>query len=810
MIKNYFKIAWRSLQKNKLQTFINLLGLTVGTVCCLSILLYVSAQFGYDTHHEDAESLYRIRTINKSKNNNSVDSNFATSSPPIAFAMKEDFPEVAEACRIVYFGEGSDALIRAAESSDGYYEPRGYLADPTVFDLFSYTFTEGNPKGALKAPNTVVLSLTLAKKLFGSEKALNKILVMGSGEEEANLTVTGVFDDETSEKSHLNPNYFLSMNSPGLGEFVRNTQNFATQNFVLSYVKLVAGADADQVQAKLPAFLENRGAKDLAAAGFEKTLLLQKVKDIHLYSKGITNQIDEVSNIQYLYVLLILALFIQLVACVNFVNLSTARANKRAREIGVRKVVGAGKASLVRQFLGESLLLSLFASLISLPLTALALPFVNLLTKGDVDYTALFDWRVLGLLLLLGILTGLLAGIYPALILSSVKPVKVLKGSFSLQSGNGTFRKALVVFQFVVSIGLISTVIVITQQLQYTQNKDMGFSKENLLAIRLGTSKATERYNTLKSQISNVPGVLEVTGSNKYPSELMRGDLGLHLPQDDPTNQTAVIYNGISENYFETVETPLLTGRNLRAGDSTQVIVNKATIDAFNISLENAVGSTLVQTYEGERQDFEIVGVVSDFHFASLKEDIAPLILFYEEAPDWLLLKADVSNYEKLLAGLQQSWKTVNPNTPFLYTFIDREVEKLYTEEQRLAKVSIVFTCLAVLISCLGLFGLISFMAEQKKKEIGIRKVLGAKVGTVVQMLTKDFVKLVFIAMLIASPLAWYFMNSWLQDFTYRIEIGWWVFLLAGGISLTITLITISFQAIKAAIANPVKSLRTE
>lgn len=810
MIRNYFKIAWRSLQKNKLQTFINLLGLTVGTVCCLSILVYVSAQFGYDTHHEEAESLYRVRTLNKSRNNGNVDSNFATSSPPIAFALKEDLPEIIEACRLVYMGESSDAFLRTAESSDGYYTQRGYLADPTVFDLFSYRFIEGRPDAALVEPNTVVLSSTLATKLFGKEKALNKILVMGNDDGEETLKVTGVFDDKTGEKSHLNPNYFLSMNTPGLGEFVRSVQNFATQNFVHSYVKLAPGADVDRVQAKLPAFLQSRGAKDLTAAGFDKTLLLQKVTDIHLYSKGITSQIEEVSSIQYLYVLLILALFIQLVACVNFVNLSTARANKRAREIGVRKVVGAGKASLVRQFLGESLLLSMFASFISLPLTALALPFVNMLTKGAVDHTALFDWKILGLLMLLGFLTGLLAGIYPALILSSVKPVKVLKTSFSLKSGSGTFRKALVVFQFVVSIGLIAIVVIITQQLRYTQNKDMGFNKENLLAIKLGTSEATQKYDALKSQISNVPGVLQVSGSNNYPSQLMRGDLGLHLPQEDPTSQMGVIYNGITENYFETVETPLLTGRKLRVGDSTQVVVNKATIDAFNIPLDNAVGSILAQTYEGERQDFEIVGVVSDFHFASLKEDIAPLLLFFEDTPDWLLLKADVSDPEQLLKGLRQNWKEVNPNTPFQYTFIDNEVEKLYAEEQRLSRISIVFTCLAVLISCLGLFGLISFMAEQKKKEIGIRKVLGARVSTVVQMLTKDFVKLVLIALLIAAPIAWYLMNQWLQDFTYRIEISWWVFALAGGVTISITLVTISFQAIKAAVANPVKSLRTE
>ncbi len=806
MLRNYLKIAWRSLQKNKLQTSINLLGLTVGTVCCLSILIYVIAQFGYDKQFADSSSIYRIKTVIEENENGNPS---AGSSPPIAFALKEDYPEVAEACRVVYFGEGNEGLLRASASEESYYEPRGYVADSTFFKLFNYPFLEGKPDGSLNAPNSVVLSKTLAKKIFGNAKALNKTLILGSGDQQQTLTVKGVFQDDFG-KTHLNPNYIVTMNTPGIGERVQEIQNFATQNFVLSYIKLASGTDASRLESKLPAFLQRHGSKDLAAVGFSKSLFLQKILDIHLYSKGIRNQIDKVSDIKYLYMLLILAFFIQLVACINFINLSTARANKRAKEIGVRKVIGADKKTLIRQFLGESIVLSLFASLISIPLTALALRFANTLTAGEIMYVALFDWKILVALLILGIVTGFIAGLYPAIILSAIKPVKVLKGSVSIRLGSGNLRKALVVFQFVVSISLIAIVIIITQQVRYSQKMDMGFDKDNLIAIRLGTGDVSSKFETLKAQFTKVKGVAEVAGSNNYPSAYILGDMGLTLPGENPANQTLVHYNGISPNYFKTVGTSLLTGRDLRPNDSSQVIVNKATIDAFNIPLKNAVGSKLIQTYEGDVEEFEIVGVSDNYHFASLKEEIAPMLLYNENRPDWIVVKAETNDYKILLDGLQSSWKSLASNTPFVYTFVDKEVEKLYAEEKRLGKISAVFTSLAILISCLGLFGLISFVAEQKKKEIGIRKVLGASIQSVIRLLTKDFLKLVALAFLIASPLAYFLMQEWLQDFPYRIDIKWWVFAIAGGVALTITLLTVSFQAIKAAIANPVKSLRTE
>ena len=811
MIRNYFKIAWRNLIKDKLQTGINLLGLTIGLVSCLGILIHVTAQFGYDTHYADADSIYRLRTKIKSINNTSIDSDFACASPPIAPAMKEDFPEVSETCRIVYFGEDQRTLLSQEGSDDGYYESRGYVADSTFFKVFDYPLIEGHKNTALAAPNTIVLSSGLAKKLFNKGSALNKRLVLKNRDNETKFTVTGVFN-ENNGKTHLNPNYIICMQSPGVGNFVVNRKNFATHNFVYSYVKLKKGTNAASLEKKLPAFLQARGAKHLAAIGFDKKLLLQPIKDIHLHSKGISSQIDSVSNIKSLYVILILGLVILVVACINFINLSTARASKRAKEIGIRKVVGASKGALTGQFLGESLLLSLFAVIISIPIVLLLLPLINEITQGDLSMAQVFNPKILLLFIILGMVTGVLAGIYPAIVLSAVKPVKVLKGVFIPQSGSANFRKGLVVFQFMVSITLIVSVIVITQQLKHNQNINMGFAKENLITINLGTTEAITKFEPLKAKLSAISGVSEVTGSNIYPSQYIRNDIGLHLPGQNSENSTNVFQNYVSHNYFNTVGTKLLKGRDLRPGDNKRgnIIMNEAALKAFNISLENAVGSKLIGINNNRTTQFEIVGVVENYLFASLKESIKPLVSFYNGRPNWVIAKTESANLEYVIAQAEEAWKNLNPNTPFAYSFIDEEVAKLFKEERHLSKISSLFSFIAILISGLGLFGLVSFTAEQKKKEIGIRKVLGATIQTVIKLMTKDYIILVGVAFIIASPLAYYFMNAWLSDFHYRIEMQWWFFVLAGGFALVITFITVGFQSIKSALANPIKSLRTE
>lgn len=801
-------MAWRNLGKNKKQTIINLIGLTVGTVSCLIILLYVFSQMGYDQYHDNADSIFRVETIIERDGQDNFDS--AASSPPIAFAIKKDFPEVEEATRIVYTDVFFTNLIRVTDHEEAYYEPRAYLADSTFFKVFKYKFIEGIEASALNEPNSLVLSSTLSEKLFGKEKSINKTVVWGSGDEAEILTVTGVYDDHY-KKSHLNPNYIVSMSTPGIGEFVRGFEDFATNNFVYSYIKLLPNSKVNQVEAKLPSFIQLYGKKDLANAGMSNKILpLINVKDIHLYSEGRKNQIDKVSSISYLYFLLALAFFIQLVACVNFINLSTARASKRAKEIGVRKVIGAAKGSLMLQFLGESLLLSLFSILISIPIVILLLPMVNDLTEGNLDYLALWDFNIILLLIGLGVLTGLIAGIYPAIILSNIKPIRALKGG-ALQTGNGNFRKALVVFQFVISIGLVAIVIIITQQFRYTQSKNLGYKKDNLLALRIGTETASSKYSSLKTDFLNIPGVLSVSSGNYAPSEIVLADNGLYLPGGNREHNIIVKRNGVSEDYFKTMHIPLIAGRDFTAADTTtQIIVNEATLKTFHIDVASAVNAKLMQSFGNETTEMEIIGVVADYHFASLKEEIAPLFLHLEEEPNWLFIRTETNNYSQLLTSLETAWKATVSNVPFDYVFIDKEVEKLYDEEKRLGNISVVFTILAIFISCLGLFGLISYVAEQKKKEIGIRKVLGASVNSVVQLLTKDFIKLVIIAFLIATPVTYFFIEKWLENFRYKIGIEWWVFMLAGGFALFITLLTVGFQSVKSAVANPVKSLQTE
>ena len=809
MFKNYIKIAWRSLKKNRLQTIINLLGLTVGTLSCLIILLYIFAQTGYDIHHDRPEDLYRVET--DIIRDGQVAFNTAAGAAPIAPALRAELPEVENYARVVSTDVFNTNMIRSTDSKEGYYEPRAYLADATFFDLFTYTFIEGSANNALTEPNTTVLSSGIARKLFGNQPALNKTVAWGTGEDAQTLKVTGVFD-ENAHKSHLNPNYIVSMTTPGMGTFVNTFENYATNNFIYSYVKLAPNVSAKDVQEKLPAFLEKNGGKDLANAGMDgKILNLEKVSDIYLKGAGKDNQIDKVFNINYLYFLLMLAVFIQLVACINFVNLSTARASKRGREIGIRKVVGAGKASLIKQFLGESILLSVIAILISIPVAILLLPYVNELTDSSLDFKSLLDWKIGALIIALGLVTGILSGIYPAIILSSVKPLKVLKANSPLKSSGGFLRKGLVVFQFVISISLIVVVMIVVQQLRFTQAKDLGYEKDNLIALRAGSSDVATQYTNLKTSLINIPGVQDVAAANYSPSENILSDNGLYLPGGDPQELTLVKRNGVSHDYMKTMNIEILQGRDFSESATVpEIIVNRTTLKKFNIPEENALSTILLQSRGEDTYEYHIIGVVDDYHFSTLKDEIQPLFLYRDLEPNWIFVKVNTDDYQQVLSSLETEWKKVVSSAPFSYNFVDKEVELLYKEEQRLGSISIIFTVLAIFISCLGLFGLVSFMAEQKRKEIGIRKVLGASVNSVVQLLTKDFLILIVIALTIATPIAYYFMNEWLQNYTYHIDINWWTFVVAGGGAIAITLFTVSFQAIKAAIANPVNSLRSE
>ena len=809
MIKNYLKIAWRNIWRHKLFSFLNILGLTAGTVCCLYILLYVKDQYGYDTHHPDAESIYRIRTVIEPKDG-TPGFNSATSSPPIAMGLKMDFPEVVAATRVIYLTNGTSSLLGVVGSDNSFYEPKGYVADSTFFQIFDYKFIEGKPLHSLDEPYTVVLSSAVAKKLFGKSEALNQQINIGDQVNGRPFKVTGVFD-ETYGKSHLRPHFIMTMNSGGIGEFVRTNNQWAGQNFIYSYVKLNPKADAALLESKLPAFLEKHGADNLRQLNMKKHLYLQKVTDIHLHSTGMENQIDAVSNARFLYLLLSIAFFIQLIACVNFINLTTARSLRRAREIGVRKVAGAVKSSLIGQFLGESVLISFIAVLLAVPAVMLLLPLFNTLTGGTQTVGSFKDPVVISVIIGLGIVTGLVAGIYPALYLSGFRPVSVLKGTFSFKPSSALLRKALVVFQFVIAIVLIVSVIIISRQLNYMQSKDLGFNQKQKVIIPFQNQQARQNFSAFTNELKKLKGVNGITGCGFYPSQAVLSDMGVYKKGQDMKSAKLVKMNPIQEDFFKVMNIPLTAGRQLKQTDtSAQIIVNEKSLAVLGIKKEEAPGTHLYFDFENFHQDMEIVGVVRDYNYNSLKQEVQPLLAYYTSTPTYMIVETASPDYRNLLSDIGGIWKKTVPGVPFEYSFLDEEIQKQYTEETTLRKISNSFTFLAILISCLGLFGLTMFTAQQRVKEIGVRKVLGASVTRIVSMLSKDFLKLVFIAILIASPLAWWAMNKWLQDFAYKIKISWWVFVFAGAIALLIALITISFQAVKAAVANPVKSLRTE
>lgn len=809
MIRNYLKAAWRNTWKNKAFSFINVSGLTAGTICCLYIILYVKDQYGYDTHHANAESIYRVRTVIEGKNGEK-DFNSASSSPPIAMTMKQDFPEVVVATRVQYFTDQGEYSLGTAGSDNTFYESKGYLADSTFFQVFDYKFIEGRNLHSLDEPYSVVLSSAVAGKLFGKNRALGEEVNIGNRQSTHIFKVTGVFD-ETYGKSHLQPHFIMNMNSGGLGDFIRSNNQWGGQNFIYSYVKLNPEADAGALQAKLPAFLQKYGAEDLRQLSMKKHLFLERVTDIHLYSKGIGNQIGKTSDAGFLYLLLTIAFFIQLIACVNFINLTTARSMRRAREIGVRKVVGAGKPALIAQFLGESVFISFIAVLLSVPIVMILLPWLNMLTESSLAVDSLKSIDVIFIIAGLGLVTGLLAGIYPALYLSGFKPVSVLKPAFGLRSSSNYLRKGLVIFQFVIAIVLIISVITISRQINYMQSRDLGFSQYQKLIIPFKDDRTQQQYAAFKNEVSKLKDVNGLAGCVYYPSRSVLNDFRSYTEGQTMNESKSGKINRADENFFKVMGVKLVMGRNLTPADTgNQVVANETALRVLGIDKSKAIGTRLYNEFEGDRFEYEIVGVVNDYNYNSLREGIDPLLTFYSPRASYMVVEAKSADYKTLLAGIGSIWKKTMPGVPFEYSFLDEDIQKQYVQENTLRKISNSFTLLAILISCLGLFGLAMFTAQQRIKEIGVRKVLGASVTGIASMLSKDFLKLVFISILIASPLAWWLMNKWLQDFAYHEDMNGWIFLAAGGAALLIALITVSFQAVRAALTNPVRSLRTE
>ena len=773
--------------------------------------LYVLDEISFDRFHEKADRIYRI---NSDIRFGGTDLKLAVTSDPMGATLKKDYPQVEQFTRI-YASDGPKFIKKGTEYIR---ENDVVFADSTVFDVFTFPVISGNAQTALDKPNTVVISETAARKYFGSTDVLGKTLEVGINDLIL-YNITAVFKD-MPQNAHFHFEMMFSMDNVdyGFGNFLSN--NFST------YIVLNEGTDYkvfekkfDEVVAKyvLPQakqLMQINSMDEFKQAGNNLQYSLIPLTDIHLKSDRFP-ELGTNGDIQYVYIFSIVALFVLLLACINFMNLSTARSANRAKEVGIRKVLGTERSTLMAQFIAESSLMSYLAFFIALLLTWLALPAFNDIAAKSFSFKTLLTIQNLPFLLVLPLLIGILAGYYPAFFLSSFKPIAVLKGKINAGFQRSNFRNALVTFQFVTSIFLVIGTMVVYKQLNYIQTKNIGFNKDQVLVIN-GTGSLRKNAEVFKNEVLKISGVKNGTFAGFLPvSNSSRNDntFSKEAVMDMKNGFNMQVWS-IDHDYISTLGMEIIKGRNFSKAfstDSSGVIINETT--AKLLGYDDPIGKKIYHSDGTPGAPViaqEIVGVVKNFHFESLRQNIGPLCMKLDRAPYAMAFKVNTNDIRTLVKSVEAKFKSIAPEMPFKYNFLDDRFDEMYRTEQRVGKVALTFAMLTIFIACLGLFGLITYISEQRTKEIGIRKVLGASVGNITTLLTKDFIKLVLIAIAIASPIAWWAMHKWLQDFAYRIDIQWWVFALAGVIALLIALLTVSFQAIKAALANPVKSLRTE
>lgn len=789
MLRNYLKIAWRNLIRNKTFSALNILGLALGMACSLLIFLWIHDELSVDAYHANGPQLYRV--MERQFYDGIVEAKYKTPGL-LSDELKKQFPEVVYAANYTPW----DARLTFAVG-DKINKEVGHWAGADWFKMFSIPLLAGTPETALNSPVSLAISRKVAETYFGNPAmALGKSIRIDNS---TDYQVTAVFEnlpDASSEKYDFLLNWYDGLtHHPWMSEWGNNGP--------YTHIQLRADANVANVEAKLLYFLKNYN-KNLDAK-FDIHLFLQPYEEAYLHSNFKNGQPDG-GRIEYVRLFSVVAVFLLLIACINFMNLATARSVKRAREVGVRKVVGAMRSSLIGQFVGEALLLTFLALLITLGLVFGLLPAFNQLTGKHISFPAnqpLFWLAVLGM----SFFTGLVAGSYPALFLSSLSPVRVLKGSLQFGSGAKFFRQGLVVFQFVLSMLLIVGTIVVYRQVNYVQSKNLGYDRQNLVTVPAEGDLA-KSYETFKQEIKRMPGVENVSYMFEAPTGIGSSTGGVSWTGKDPNVNIQFTQTSVGYDFIKTLKIKV-AGREFSKDygtDSSNYVINQAAVK--RIGYENPVGQPLTM---GGRPG-KIIGVMEDFHFQSLHEPIQPLILKFDPGADQktILVRTQPGQTKQALASLEALCKRLNPKFPFTYQFVDEEYQKLYKSETVVGSLANYFAALAIFISCLGLFGLATFTAEQRTKEIGVRKVLGASVASIVTLLSKDFLKLVLIAIVIASPLAWYAMHRWLQDFAYKIDIEGWVFALAGLLAVGIALLTVSFQSVKAALMNPVKSLRSE
>jgi putative ABC transport system permease protein len=807
MLQNYIKIAWRNLLRNKAFSAINITGLALGLATCMLISLFVLDELSYDRFNEKADRIVRVvfRAIM-----NGGEINEANVMPPVAQTLKMDYPEVEEATRIRTAGAPS---ITVGDKT--FRDDQVAYVDSNFFQVFSLPLIQGDAKTALIQPGTAVITQAMAQKYFGTENPVGKTLTVKSWN--ALFRITGVID-----KMPVNSHFHFDMLTSLAGVSDAKSPSWMTSGYY-TYLVLPKGYDPNQLEAKLPQVVSKYMGPQIQQAfgmtmaqfrqkGNNLSLLLQPLTDIHLHS-NLTGEIAPNSDAQYVYIFGAIALFMLLIACINFMNLSTAGASKRAKEVGVRKVMGSVRQSLMNQFLIESLLLTMIALLLAIGIVYLALPLFNELAGKELALNLKNSLWLLPGLLLLGLAVGVLAGSYPAFFLSSFKPIAVLKGTkFTGDRKSIGLRSGLVVVQFCISIILMVGTTVVYQQLNYIQNKKLGYTKEQVLVLP-ETWQLDKKEEVFRNQIMQDPRVVSVSTSGYLPAGPSYNNNYMMYPESNSTQFVKGIRYDVDYEYIPTLGMQMIAGRNFSRAygtDSSGVILNETAAKILGWGA-NAVGHTIGHAEnEGTQKTYRVIGVVKDFHFRSLHESISPLVMVLSKNSGTVIVKIRPKDISGLLASLENEWKKLSPDAPFTYSFLDKRFNDTYLAEQKTARILGIFAGLTIFVACLGLFGLATFMAEQRTKEIGVRKVLGASVTSIVGLLSKDFLKLVAVAIVLASPVAWYAMNRWLQDFAYKIDISWWVFALSGLLAVGIALLTVSFQSIKAALMNPVKSLRSE
>jgi len=806
---NYIKIALRSLRKFKGYASINIFGLAIGLACCLLIIQYLRDEWVIDKHHDFGGDIHRVATEFIIGN---VTDPTATTPSPLAAAIQTDFPEVVQSARIIKAPNVDKYLLKYQDKA--YFEEKGVYADSTLFQILTYDFVAGDPEHALDKPMSVVLSRPIAEKLFGDQSPVGQSIKIESLWGDELFEVTGVFDPSTY-RSHIDADFFLSMNSGALGRRFHRLQEWGGNNLFYTYVQLQAGTDVAALEAKLPDWLEGYAGDRLRQMGFSKRHFLEPVEDIYLYSE-VGLQAGPTGDIAYFYILGSIALFILLIACINFMNLATAKATIRSQEVGVRKVIGATRSSLFGQFMSEAFVYTLLAVSIAFLVAEILLPVFNQMLGKDLHLNMLQDPIVILILFSFVVLTTLVAGSYPSMYLSSFQPIKIFRGSINDRFSAQNIRKGLVVLQFIISIALIQGVIVINEQMNYVQNKHLGFNPQQKLLVPLNSPNSYDNFYTLREEVLRDSRVINASGVSSYPGSTNMEDMIMFGEGKTAEEGQQAYMTFIEPDYLDLMEFELLEGRlfsNEHLADTlNSIIVNEKLAKNLGYSSETAIGRKMFYEWRDRRFDFTIVGVVKDFHTKSLHTAIEGQSFFFNpgNAHNYLIANVESNDLPGLLESLENSWNRVNPEEPFQYYFLDQQLQQNYQADQRLGKLILWGTFLAIFISCLGLLGLVTFAAERRLKEIGVRKVLGASVPNIIGLLSKDFLYLVLIALLIASPLAWYAMNRWFQNFHYHVDMPIWAYIVGGILAIFIALLTTFWQGLRAANVNPIKSLRTE